>query len=229
MFCQPVISPSKKFCLLCFQTEMFQMWTILPKASSFREKRCSHVSLQGGDLSSTMAARLVPNVSSKEGESQCEEKHAVLLSPVGKLEISGCETGLHEIKLPKMSVLPSGRAESSAACEVCEGAEEMTEPLKQCTAWLRAYFCEPARMASLPLPAFHHPLLRRDSFTRQVLWTLLRDVKFGEAVSYKQLAVLAGNSRAARAVGGAMRSNPIFLGEGSLLSPDTDLILAGCE
>uniref|UniRef100_A0A8C0HN88 Methylated-DNA--protein-cysteine methyltransferase n=1 Tax=Buteo japonicus TaxID=224669 RepID=A0A8C0HN88_9AVES len=148
------------------------------------------------------------NVSSKEGESQCEEKHAVLLSPVGKLQISGCETGLHEIKLPKMSVLPSG-AESSATCEVCEGAEEMTEPLKQCTAWLRAYFCEPARMASLPVPAFHHPLLRRDSFTRQVLWTLLRDVKFGEAVSYKQLAVLAGNSRAARAVGGAMRSNPI--------------------
>lgn len=48
-----------------------------------------------------------------------------------------------------------------------------------------------------------------DSFTRQVLWTLLNDVKFGEAVSYKQLAELAGNSRAARAVGGAMRSNPV--------------------
>ncbi|KAM7102120.1 methylated-DNA--protein-cysteine methyltransferase isoform 2-T2 [Ciconia maguari] len=156
-----------------------------------------------------MASRLVPTVNSKQGASQCKEKHAVLLSPVGKLKISGCETGLHEIKLPKMSVLPSGRAESSAACEVCEGAEEMTEPLKQCTAWLHAYFCEPARTASLPVPAFHHPLLQRDSFTRRVLWTLLRDVKFGEAVSYKQLADLAGNSRAARAVGGAMRSNPI--------------------
>ncbi|XP_010282202.1 PREDICTED: methylated-DNA--protein-cysteine methyltransferase [Phaethon lepturus] len=48
-----------------------------------------------------------------------------------------------------------------------------------------------------------------DSFTSQVLWTLLRDVKFGEAVSYKQLADLTGNGRAARAVGGAMRSNPI--------------------
>uniref|UniRef100_A0A8C4V3Q3 Methylated-DNA--protein-cysteine methyltransferase n=1 Tax=Falco tinnunculus TaxID=100819 RepID=A0A8C4V3Q3_FALTI len=154
-----------------------------------------------------MASRLVPKVNSKQGESQCKEKHVVLLSPVGKLRISGCETGLHEIKLPKISVLPSG-AESSAACEVCEGAEEMTEPLKQCTAWLHAYFCEPARTASLPVPAFHHPLLRRDSFTRQVLWTLLRDVKFGEAISYKQLADLAGNSRAARAVGGAMRSNP---------------------
>ncbi|NXX12364.1 MGMT methyltransferase, partial [Podargus strigoides] len=147
-------------------------------------------------------------VTSNQGQSPCKEKHVVLLSPVGKLEISGCETGLHEIKLPKMSVLPSG-AESSAPCEVCEGVEEMTEPLKQCTAWLHAYFCESARVETLPVPAFHHPLLQQDSFTRQVLWTLLRDVKFGEAVSYKQLADLAGNGRAARAVGGAMRSNPI--------------------
>ncbi|NXO51804.1 MGMT methyltransferase, partial [Aramus guarauna] len=147
-------------------------------------------------------------VNSKQGEPPCKEKHAVLLSPVGKLEISGCEAGLHEIKLPKMIVLPSG-AESPGTCEVCEGAEEMTEPLKQCSAWLHAYFCEPARTASLPVPAFHHPLLQQDSFTGQVLRTLLRDVKFGEAVSYKQLADLAGNSRAARAVGGAMRSNPI--------------------
>lgn len=42
------------------------------------------------------------------GGSPCKEKHVVLLSPVGKIEISGCETGLHEIKLPKMSRLPSG-------------------------------------------------------------------------------------------------------------------------
>lgn len=47
-------------------------------------------------------------VTSKEGASQCQEKHVVLLSPVGKLEISGCETGVHEIKLPKLSVLPNG-------------------------------------------------------------------------------------------------------------------------
>ncbi|XP_071896025.1 methylated-DNA--protein-cysteine methyltransferase isoform X5 [Anas platyrhynchos] len=114
----------------------------------------------------------------------------------------------------------------------------MTEPLKQCTAWLHAYFCEPARTEQLPVPPFHHPLLqqegmeprpradgwvpahrftapgrpciiyKRNSFTKQVLWTLLRDVKFGEAISYQKLADLAGNSRAARAVGGAMRSNP---------------------
>ncbi|NXX82915.1 MGMT methyltransferase, partial [Urocolius indicus] len=99
--------------------------------------------------------------------------------------------------------------EPSAKCEVCEGPEELPVPLEHGLAWLQAYFSEPAVTESLPLPPFHHPLLLQDSFTRQVLWTLLRDVKLGEAVSYKQLAHLAGNSRAARAVGGAMRSNPI--------------------
>ncbi|XP_071419640.1 methylated-DNA--protein-cysteine methyltransferase isoform X2 [Pithys albifrons albifrons] len=163
---------------------------------------------RSGDVSSAMASRLVPRVNSKPLEPPCKESHVVLLSPVGKIEISGCERGLHEIKLPKMSVLPAG-AESSGTCEVCEGAEEMPEPLEQCTAWLRAYFCEPATVGNLPVPAFHHPLLLQDSFTRQVLWTLLNDVKFGEAVSYKQLAHLAGHSRAARAVGSAMRVNPI--------------------
>lgn len=50
------------------------------------------------------------------------------------------------------------------------------------------------------------------SFTGQVLWTLLTAVGFGEVVSYRQLAALAGSPRAARAVGGAMRSNPVSPG-----------------
>ncbi|KAG8517466.1 Methylated-DNA--protein-cysteine methyltransferase, partial [Galemys pyrenaicus] len=48
-----------------------------------------------------------------------------------------------------------------------------------------------------------------DSFSRRVLWTLHEAVKFGETVSYQQLAALAGNPKAARAVGGAMRRNPV--------------------
>uniref|UniRef100_A0A8C0JF95 Methylated-DNA--protein-cysteine methyltransferase n=1 Tax=Chelonoidis abingdonii TaxID=106734 RepID=A0A8C0JF95_CHEAB len=126
------------------------------------------------------------------------------LSPTGKLH-GGYRTllGVKERKSYPYT------KEASVTCEVCEGPEEMTEPLKQCTAWLQAYFCEPWMTEKLPMPPFHHPVFEQDSFTRQVLWTLLRDVKFGEAVSYKQLADLAGNSKAARAVGGAMRSNPV--------------------
>uniref|UniRef100_A0A8C9J5L3 Methylated-DNA--protein-cysteine methyltransferase n=1 Tax=Panthera tigris altaica TaxID=74533 RepID=A0A8C9J5L3_PANTA len=89
----------------------------------------------------------------------------------------------------------------------CPG--EMTAPLKQCVAWLDAYFHEPAALKDLPLPAIHHPVFQRDSFTRQVLWKLLKVVRLGETVSYRQLAALAGRPRAARAVGGAMRTNPL--------------------
>lgn len=54
------------------------------------------------------------------------------------------------------------------------------------------------------------PLLcGEDTFTSHVLQVLQRDVKFGETVSYKRLAEMAGNPRAVRAVGGAMRKNPV--------------------
>jgi methylated-DNA-[protein]-cysteine S-methyltransferase len=46
-------------------------------------------------------------------------------------------------------------------------------------------------------------------FRRTVLETLAREVGWGETVSYGELAEMAGRPRAARAVGTAMRSNPI--------------------
>ncbi len=46
-------------------------------------------------------------------------------------------------------------------------------------------------------------------FRREVLETLVREVPWGEVVSYGELAALAGRPRAARAVGSAMRNNPI--------------------
>lgn len=55
------------------------------------------------------------------------------------------------------------------------------------------------------------PLLS-DSFTRQVLQRLQAAVGPGEVVSYQKLAALAGNPQAARAVGRAMRYNPVSQG-----------------
>lgn len=51
------------------------------------------------------------------------------------------------------------------------------------------------------------------AFTSRVLHVLLRDVKLGETVSYKRLAEMAGNPRAVRAVGGAMRRNPVSVAD----------------
>ncbi|XP_021253391.1 methylated-DNA--protein-cysteine methyltransferase isoform X3 [Numida meleagris] len=160
--------PAQTCPALCPQPTMRCAALGLPAAGSTRAgpgrprdggRRCCRKA--GRHLSSTMASRRVPKVTSKEGASPCQEKHAVLLSPVGKLEISGCETGVHEIKLPKMSVLPNG-TEAPLRCELCGGAAAMPEPLQQCVAWLSAYFCEPSRMGQLPLPPFHHPMLQQD-------------------------------------------------------------------
>jgi methylated-DNA-[protein]-cysteine S-methyltransferase len=48
-----------------------------------------------------------------------------------------------------------------------------------------------------------------DGFRRVVLETLARDVSWGEVVTYGELAGMAGRPRAARAVGSAMRDNPL--------------------
>ncbi len=46
-------------------------------------------------------------------------------------------------------------------------------------------------------------------FRRTVLETLVREVPWGETVTYGELAALAGRPRAARAAGSAMRNNPV--------------------
>ncbi|XP_035976612.2 methylated-DNA--protein-cysteine methyltransferase [Halichoerus grypus] len=139
----------------------------------------------------------------------CETRYRTVDSPLGKIEISGCERGLHEIRLRGRKTPDAGPQEAPTLPELLVHPEEMTEPLVQCVAWLDAYFHEPEVLPGLPLPAIHHPIFQRDSFTAQVLWKLLEAVKFGDTVSYQQLAALAGNPRAAQAVGGAMRSNPV--------------------
>ncbi|XP_032889573.1 methylated-DNA--protein-cysteine methyltransferase [Amblyraja radiata] len=155
-----------------------------------------------------MAARLHQKVA-KNNTELCKQMTAILQSPIGAIQVSGCDEGIHSIQLQE-SFVPKDRTRvASFSCELCECQEEMTAPVKHCMTWLRAYFCEPRTTGKLPLPAFHHPIFQQATFTCKVLRTLLNDVEFGEMASYKQLATLAGNSKAARAVGGAMRSNPV--------------------
>ncbi|XP_068957811.1 methylated-DNA--protein-cysteine methyltransferase isoform X2 [Petaurus breviceps papuanus] len=139
--------------------------------------------------------------------SPCRMKFKFLESPLGRIEISGCEAGVHRIKLlEKMVQRTDGPRESG---EGLEEPQDVAPALDDCAAWLTAYFHAPETVEDLPLPAFHHPLFQQDSFRRQVLWKLMTAVKLGDTVSYQQLAALVGKSRAARAVGGAMRDNPV--------------------
>uniref|UniRef100_A0A8C6T7L6 Methylated-DNA--protein-cysteine methyltransferase n=2 Tax=Neogobius melanostomus TaxID=47308 RepID=A0A8C6T7L6_9GOBI len=148
----------------------------------------------------------------QQRESQCTQKTISLLSPLGKIQVSGCENGVHTIRI-LMDVAPAERSGAGpmGCCVVNDSPGETSPELQRCVQWLRAYFSEPRTAGTLPLPAFHHPALRGDAFTSRVLHTLLREVKLGETVSYKRLAEMAGNPKAVRAVGGAMRRNPVPL------------------
>ncbi|TFK07852.1 semaphorin-4G [Platysternon megacephalum] len=108
-----------------------------------------------------MISRLHQKVALKDGKTQCKKMHVMLNSPVGRIEISGCGTGVHEIQFKENALSQNSTKEASVTCEVCEGPEEMTEPLKQCTAWLQAYFCEPWMTEKLPMPPFHHPVFEQ--------------------------------------------------------------------
>ncbi|XP_072565955.1 methylated-DNA--protein-cysteine methyltransferase isoform X5 [Paramormyrops kingsleyae] len=135
----------------------------------------------------------------------CTLKMVALLTPLGRIEVSGCEAGVHNISIHSDGTLdkrPSG-------CMLVDTLENVPSELQICADWLLSYFQNPRSLQKGHMPALHHAILLEDTFTSRVLHTLLRYVKFGETISYKRLAEMAGNIRAARAVGGAMRRNPV--------------------
>ncbi|HXN73926.1 MAG TPA: methylated-DNA--[protein]-cysteine S-methyltransferase [Candidatus Acidoferrales bacterium] len=82
------------------------------------------------------------------------------------------------------------------------GWQEDRAPFVETIRQLRAYFDGELRKFNLPLA------LEGTEFQLRV-WQNLRDIPYGETISYGQLACRVGNPKAARAVGLANGSNPI--------------------
>ncbi|XP_028825771.1 methylated-DNA--protein-cysteine methyltransferase [Denticeps clupeoides] len=140
----------------------------------------------------------------------CQVQSASLVSPLGQVHILGCPKGVHRIEMhPESrdrSVLVSGCVRIDYNPSV-----KLNPELQRGVEWLEAYFTNPHLAETLPLPALHSPILLGESFTANVLRTLLHDVPVGQTVSYGRLAEMSGNLKAVRAVGGAMRRNPVPL------------------
>jgi len=109
-------------------------------------------------------------------------------SPYGELTVVLSEDGVYEISLP-------GDDQPDVATTKADRA--IAQQLDDWFAGRRHAF-------DLTLD-----LSEVNGFRREVLETLAREVPWGEVVSYGELAALAGRPRAARAVGSAMRNNPI--------------------
>jgi methylated-DNA-[protein]-cysteine S-methyltransferase len=112
-------------------------------------------------------------------------------SPLG--EISGVESG------GKLSRLLFGRAPNFPNYEHKE-----TPLLQKTSKQIGEYFSGKRKIFTLPLNLC-------GTHFQKAVWTILLTIPFGKTCSYKELAIMAGNPKAARAVGAANHHNPIAI------------------
>jgi methylated-DNA-[protein]-cysteine S-methyltransferase len=113
-------------------------------------------------------------------------------SPYGNVTVVVTDVGLRELSLPGDDPRDDPRDDPLGAAD--------RHIARQLDEWFAA------RRRAFDVALDLHGI---DGFRRAVLETLVREVPWGETVSYGELAALAGSPRAARAVGSAMRHNPI--------------------
>jgi methylated-DNA-[protein]-cysteine S-methyltransferase len=113
-------------------------------------------------------------------------------SPVGPLLLAGDADALR---------LVSFESSKHAAPPQADWKQD-NAPFAEVIRQLQAYFRGELREFDVPLA------LKGTEFQRRV-WNALREIPYGETISYLQLAERIGNPRAVRAVGLANGSNPI--------------------
>ena len=119
-------------------------------------------------------------------------KYTYMDSPVGRLLLAGDEDGLRSIGFPegKMVIQPEA--------DWIESGKTFHETIRQ----LRAYFAGGLRDFDLPLAPEGTPF-------QLSVWNKLREIPYGETISYGQLATRVGNPKASRVVGMANGRNPL--------------------
>ncbi len=134
-------------------------------------------------------------------------------SPVGLLIMESCDNGLHQLSLEKESPVESFHPVKVDGSVRVRGTKCLNGPSKDAVEWLKEYFGD-AKKSSLPLPpdiCFLKGGEEEKGFRVRCWETLLKSVGMGETVSYGELAGRCGCERAARAVGSAMKTNPISI------------------
>lgn len=118
--------------------------------------------------------------------------YGYLDSPVGRLLLAGDDTGLHRI------AFPAGKRAGRPPPHWRRDDDVLGEAMEQ----LRAYFAG-------ALTRFDLPLRFSGTGFQNTVWSALRDIPYGETVSYGELARRIGRPTASRAVGAANGANPL--------------------
>ncbi|MEL7567858.1 MAG: methylated-DNA--[protein]-cysteine S-methyltransferase [Dehalobacterium sp.] len=109
--------------------------------------------------------------------------------PVGKIGIEANEEAITHLYIKNDISLPDAEV-------------HLTPIIKEAKAQVDAYFAGRLREFDLPLAPTGTEHMKK-------IWRLLCEIPYGETRTYGQIAVQAGNPKAARAVGQANHNNPI--------------------
>jgi len=118
--------------------------------------------------------------------------YGILESPVGPLLIAGDGAHLHLISFPT----------GSRTQKPSPGWRRDDALFNRAAEQLRAYFAGALSRFDLPLKLAGTPF-------QNAVWSALREIPFGETVSYGTLAARIGKPTAYRAVGAANGANPL--------------------
>jgi methylated-DNA-[protein]-cysteine S-methyltransferase len=121
-------------------------------------------------------------------------------SPIGPLTLVAADGGLAGVYMDAQRHLPPAWALGGPAGP----GEPAAAPLAEAASQLAEYFAGERTGFELPLA------LAGTDFQRRV-WAGLRDIPYGETISYGELARRIGNASASRAVGLANGKNPVSI------------------
>jgi methylated-DNA-[protein]-cysteine S-methyltransferase len=122
----------------------------------------------------------------------------VVASPIGPLTLVAAGAGLAGVYMDAQRHLPAAAVLGEPASQDGRGAA----PLAAAASQLAEYFAGERTGFDLPL------VMDGTDFQRRV-WAALRDIPYGETISYGELAGRIGNASASRAVGLANGKNPV--------------------
>jgi methylated-DNA-[protein]-cysteine S-methyltransferase len=124
---------------------------------------------------------------------EAEVRHFIWMeSPLGRLLLSGTELGLAGLHIH------TDQRPATIDPDAVEDPSLFRDAIKQ----LQAYFAGELRQFDLKLNPHGTPFQQR-------AWEALRQIPYGETISYGEQAKRMGDANASRAVGGANGANPI--------------------
>lgn len=129
---------------------------------------------------------------------------SVMDTPIGPLRIIASEDAVLCVEQARWEKQDAGAKVYQIPADRIISGDSSGELVKDCETELAEYFSGKRRNFDLPLSP-------EGTDIQKNVWGHLRDIPYGETRTYGELAAMAGNKKASRAVGMANHCNPILI------------------